>query len=356
MKMSVFISSGLFSDLFYKQPLFSRSIFLTVFIGLLAISSALAEFLEDGEAASMEGAKSFFLKKEYSLSKPYHGSWDFGGTTLITSEYVRMTSDTASQSGSVWCTTPVTMRNWEAHLHFRVHGSASNLFGDGFAFWYVDPSNRFAGPVFGNQDQFRGLGVFFDTYSNHNGPHSHDHPYISAMVSNGSHSYDHDRDGTHSQLAGCTAKFRNRDHDTLAAISYVDNVLTVSTDIDNKGMWQRCLRVTNVRLPTHFIFGASAMTGDLSDNHDLLSIKIYEVDYPKRSSDIRDLTTDYRNIEPSAEASEPEREHVDQPVPSRWNGFRIFLLILFSLIGIAAVIVGLYFYYTKQEENRKRFY
>lgn len=35
-------------------------------------------------------------------------------------------------------------------------------------------------------------------------PLQHDHPYISAMVNNGSLHYDHDRDGTHSQVSGCT--------------------------------------------------------------------------------------------------------------------------------------------------------
>ena len=30
----------------------------------------------------------------------------------------------------------------------------------------------FLGPVFGSKDKFYGLGVFFDTYDNHNGEHS----------------------------------------------------------------------------------------------------------------------------------------------------------------------------------------
>lgn len=54
----------------------------------------------------------------------------------------------------------------------------------------------------------------------------HQHPYISAMVNNGSLHYDHDRDGTHTQLAGCEAKFRNLDHDTHIAIRYERDVLT----------------------------------------------------------------------------------------------------------------------------------
>lgn len=46
------------------------------------------------------------------------------------------------------------------------------------------------------------------------------------MVNNGSLHYDHDRDGTHTQLAGCEAKFRNLEHDTHIAIRYESDVLT----------------------------------------------------------------------------------------------------------------------------------
>lgn len=105
----------------------------------------------------------------------------------------------------------------------------------------------------------------------------HQHPYISAMVNNGSLSYDHDRDGTLTQLAGCEAKFRNVAHETFLSIRYQDNVLTVSTDIDNRNEWKQCFQVSGVLLPTGYFFGASAETGDLSDNHDIQSFKFYEI-------------------------------------------------------------------------------
>ena len=85
------------------------------------------------------------------------------------------------------------------------------------------------GSVFGSKDLFSGLAIIADTYSNHNGPHNvsinltlglltshiagtlnlpivhivgnlsikflqHQHPYLTAMVNNGTVSYDHDRD------------------------------------------------------------------------------------------------------------------------------------------------------------------
>lgn len=46
------------------------------------------------------------------------------------------------------------------------------------------------------------------------------------MVNNGTLHYDHDRDGTHTQLAGCEAKFRNLPYDTHVSIKYERDVLS----------------------------------------------------------------------------------------------------------------------------------
>eukprot|EP00057_Strongylocentrotus_purpuratus_P013910 XP_011668384.1 PREDICTED: VIP36-like protein [Strongylocentrotus purpuratus] len=153
--------------------------------------------------------------------------------------------------------------HWELHLHFSVHGSGKTLFGDGFAIWYTKERMK-DGPVFGNIDYFTGLGLFFDTYSNHNGPHNHAHPYISAQINNGTQHYDHDRDGTHTELAGCHAPFRNKDHNTHVAIRYFMKRLTVMMDITGEGKWQHCIDQTNIILPTGYYFGASAATGQLA--------------------------------------------------------------------------------------------
>lgn len=97
------------------------------------------------------------------------------------------------------------------------------------------------------------------------------------MVNNGTLSYDHDMDGTHTQLAGCEAKFRNVDYDTTISIRYENDVLTVSTDIENKNVWKPCFTVEGVKLPTGYYFGASATTGDLSDNHDIHAFRFFEL-------------------------------------------------------------------------------
>lgn len=116
-------------------------------------------------------------------------------------------------------------RNWDLVVSFKVHGKGKELYGDGFAIWYTR-DRLVDGPVFGNKDYFSGLGIILDTYSNHNGPHNHQHPYISAMVNNGSLTYDHDRDGTLTQLNGCEAKFRNFEYETRIRIKYDNDVLS----------------------------------------------------------------------------------------------------------------------------------
>lgn len=98
------------------------------------------------------------------------------------------------------------------------------------------------------------------------------------MVNNGSLAYDHDMDGTHTQLDGCEARFRNVNFDTQISIRYENDVLTVSTDFENHGEWKKCFEVHGVELPTGYYFGISATTGDLSDNHDIYSFKFYDLD------------------------------------------------------------------------------
>lgn len=299
-----------------------------------------------------------YMKREHSLIRPYQGSgmtipyWDFMGSTMVTNNYIRLTADQQSKQGAIWNSVPVHVRNWELQVHFKVHGKGRDLFGDGFAIWYAKERMKI-GSVFGNQDYFQGLAVILDTYSNHNGPHNHQHPYISAMVNNGSLHYDHDRDGTHTQLAGCEAKFRNLEHDTHITIRYERDSLTVSTDFANKAAWKECFSVKDIKLPTGYYFGISATTGDLSDNHDILSIRLFELDLPDDPRDQEDRS----NILPSAAFYEAPREHVDNPKQSALSRIMFFLLMLVGALAIIACIVIAIMWYQKHQENsRKRFY
>lgn len=61
-------------------------------------------------------------------------------------------------------------------------------------------------------------------------------------------------------------------------------------------------------------------------------------------------------IVPSAMTFEAPREHVEDVKPG-WSGVKIFLVTLFSILGIIAVgVIGIIVYQNHQQNSRKRFY
>ncbi|XP_012860562.2 VIP36-like protein [Echinops telfairi] len=214
--------------------------------------------------------------------------WNLMGNAMVMTQYVRLTPDVQSKQGALWNRVPCFLRDWELQVHFKIHGQGKkNLHGDGLAIWYTKDRMQ-PGPVFGNMDKFVGLGVFVDTYPNEEKQQEAQKkryspavqrvfPYVSAMVNNGSLSYDHERDGRPTELGGCTAIVRNLHYDTFLVIRYVKRHLTIMVDIDGKHEWRDCIEVPGVRLPRGYYFGTSSITGDLSDNHDVVSLKLFEL-------------------------------------------------------------------------------
>lgn len=275
-------------------------------------------------------------------------NWEFFGSTIVTSNYIRLTPDTQSRQGGIWNTVPYETKYWQIEVTFKVHGHGSELFGDGFAIWYVkDPPK--GGPIFGNKDYFVGLGVILDTYANQNGVHPHGHPYISMMINNGTLHYDHETDGIHSELAGCDCKFRGLEHETRILVQYYNEELKIQTDIDNSGIWRDCLAVSGVHLPSHYYFGMTAATGDLSDNHDILAIKMRQLSPVIYGSgmpgDMPRATYNYAN-----------REKINE-VPSGFGSLRKLFIIVCVFVGLVSVVgFGYFIYVNRRGQARKRFY
>lgn len=51
-------------------------------------------------------------------------------------------------------------------------------------------------------------------------------------------------------------------------------VLKVDIDARNQQSWETCFIVADIHLPPGYYFGVSASTGDLADNHDIMSIRV----------------------------------------------------------------------------------
>ncbi|XP_015998442.2 VIP36-like protein isoform X2 [Rousettus aegyptiacus] len=316
--------------------------------------------LGSGQGPRQVGAGQTFeyLKREHSLSKPYQGVgtgssslWNLMGSAMVMTQYIRLTPDMQSKQGALWNRVPCFLRDWELQVHFRIHGQGKkNLHGDGLAIWYTKDRMQ-PGPVFGNMDKFVGLGVFVDTYPNEEKQQERVFPYISAMVNNGSLSYDHERDGRPTELGGCTAIVRNLHYDTFLVIRYVKRHLTIMMDIDGKHEWRDCIEVPGVRLPRGYYFGTSSITGDLSDNHDLVSLKLFELTV-ERTPEEEKLHRDV--FLPSVDNM--KLPAMTAPLPPL-SGLALFLIVFFSLVfSVFAIVIGIILYNKWQEQSRKRFY
>ncbi|XP_078421840.1 lectin, mannose-binding 2-like a isoform X1 [Cetorhinus maximus] len=311
-----------------------------------------------------------YLKREHSLMKPYQGvgasgsgtHWDLHGNTMVTSHFIRLTPDLQSKQGAIWNRVACLMRDWEVQVHFKIHGQGKkNLNGDGFAIWYTKDRMQ-PGTVFGSKDLFSGLGIFMDTYPNeekqqetkkrrYSSSNQRIFPYISAMVNNGSLSYDHSRDGRPTAIGGCTALVRNLNHDTFVVIRYLKRRLTVMINIEGKNEWKDCIDIPGVKLPLGYYFGVSSATGDLTDNHDITSVKVYQLTVERTPEEEVD---DEEVLVPSVANLSLQDDDLDyEPM----SGLTLFFIVFFSLMGLMVLaVIGIIVFQKWQEQSRKRFY
>ncbi|KAI2637428.1 concanavalin A-like lectin/glucanase domain-containing protein [Xylaria nigripes] len=262
--------------------------------------------------------------------------FDFGGDTVIrTDSYIRLSSDRPSQNGWLFSRIPLTATNWEITVDFRIHGK-NPLFGDGFAMWVTKDRGE-PGPVFGHKNEFEGLGIFIDTYKN-NRPGTV-FPYVMAMIGDGKTSYNKDNDGKDQELAGCSARgLRNSKLPTRLRLTYFqDKSLKLELMYKTEG-WQLCFETNEPpTIPSVTYLGFSAETGELSDNHDILSIDAKSL-YTTGGSSTRPATADRDSSFTGTQAESG----------GSWTWF-IFKVVLFLL-----VIGGGYAGYTAYRANQKR--
>ncbi|KAI0709625.1 legume-like lectin [Fomitopsis betulina] len=200
--------------------------------------------------------------------------WDFGADAYVnTNKHVRLTRDRPSQMGWLWSRVPLTAQNWIIEVEFKIHGESTHLYGDGLAMW-LTKTRAEPGPVFGSIDNFEGLGLFLDTYANTR--HSYSFPRIVGMLGDGHTPYDQAGDGQKGSLGGCSANLRRTNVGTKVRISYVkDKLLSVKAQYRAWDDWVECFTIRDISLPSAPYLGFSAMTGDVSDNHDIISVTTY---------------------------------------------------------------------------------
>lgn len=210
--------------------------------------------------------------------------WEYSGDALAGDEGIRITPSLRSKKGAVWSKNALMSPNWQIEVAVRVTGRG-RIGADGMAIWFTEAKGH-EGNVFGSSDQWRGLGVFLDSFDNDN---QHNNPYIMAVVNDGTMAFDHmslesfQSDGGTQQIGGCLRDFRNKPFPVRVRVEYYKQALTVMVNngLSNKPEdFELCLRAVNVVLPSSGYLGVSAATGGLADDHDVLSFLTHTLHEP----------------------------------------------------------------------------
>ena len=147
---------------------------------LLLVLSALAARVF-GNPAPAKVLEEFSFRAPFLDINPFTGqrqiaNWDLGGTAVAHRSFVRLTPESQGAKGWMTAHHPLTLNEWSAMLELRASGASPHLYGDGLAIWLVKASDHIEGPVFGREDKWHGLGLFFDTFQNVDHSHHHKHP------------------------------------------------------------------------------------------------------------------------------------------------------------------------------------
>eukprot|EP00287_Rhodomonas_sp_CCMP768_P003371 CAMPEP_0196727950 /NCGR_PEP_ID=MMETSP1091-20130531/8791_1 /TAXON_ID=302021 /ORGANISM="Rhodomonas sp., Strain CCMP768" /LENGTH=538 /DNA_ID=CAMNT_0042070637 /DNA_START=56 /DNA_END=1672 /DNA_ORIENTATION=- len=234
--------------------------------------------------------------------------WNIMGSTMVTEQFVRVTSAEAGQEGAIWSVDRVPYADWEVEIAFKCTG-ARYLGGDGFGLWFTEKSEVFGG-TFGNQEDFVGLGIIFDTYDNDG---KRDNPAISAVYSDGSVRFNHDDDGRKNIIPGATCKinYRNPRVPIMAKVKYQDGTLIVSYDMRSRGVWTECFRTSELMMPPSYFIGITAHTGQVADNHDIYKLLTTSLDAVEAPPPEQDVMATEKEHHPGESETEQKEWHKD---------------------------------------------
>lgn len=198
------------------------------------------------------------------------------------------------------------------------------------------------GPVFGMVDEFEGLGIVIDTYKN-NRP-GVVFPYVMALTGDGKTKYDKDADGKANEFAACSARgIRGATIPTKLRLTYFqDKSLKLELQYKSEGEWTLCFESDKPpAIPQVSYLGFSAETGELSDNHDIISINV---------NNLYQARTDNKGGSGPKKADKgwSGNKATSEKSGGSWTWFFMKIIFFFLLVG------GAYVGYTAWRTNNKR--
>lgn len=292
-------------------------------VGLMLANFALAQ-----QEVHDLGLHSPYLSNQMSLY-----NYDYGGSAMISKHGVGLTSDVQDQRGWIVSKPGRSLpENFEISLNFTIEGEARNMYADGMALFFLDPTEAITeGPVMGFHDQFKGTAVLIDTYRNHRPGKLF--PYIMLMQNDGTQTYDKDNDGAANELASCSARglHNSRTGPSGLKLKYHNEELTVS--VNHRGSWEKCFS-EQLPIKSGSRLALTASTGQLTEAHTILDLLVEKLD---------------RSTQPPVRSqnSGPRQRH-----QKKKRGGWLWFIFKWTFIGAAAF--GCYKAWTVYKENQRR--
>ncbi len=246
---------------------------LQLLVVLVVLGYSLGAVLESG---SFNGP---FEDVDQSGNRVINQHWRTGGTAEVMKNFIRLTPDRQSKRGSLWMKSRLSNPNIATTVKFRISGQGKNFFGDGIGIWFSETAFYNEGDLHGGQETFKGVAIIIDTFKNTENIGSHRD--VTVLINDGEKSYELMKQ----DVIGCnttpTARYHNERADfqvtdaSRALIIVEGNHLKIQMDARNTGEWQECV---DIDLPlssdwlVNSFMGVTASTGQLGDNHDILSV------------------------------------------------------------------------------------
>jgi mannose-binding lectin 2 len=211
--------------------------------------------------------------------------WETSGVSTVNNNFIRLTPDRQSKKGAIWSKKALGVDEFSATFKFRISGQGEKFFGDGLALWITHAKRHFDGSLLGTEEQFTGLGIIFDTFKNTERLAAHRDVLV--LVNNDDKTFDQ-MTADVDKIQGCNVNVRyheKRDDFSVAQSSLAKIIITdgeslkIQIDEHNTGEWFDCVTIDNLGLPVDWLVeahvGMSASTGQLADNHDIISFESY---------------------------------------------------------------------------------
>lgn len=264
--------------LFFPSPILG---FLLSFLFFLFHGTLGSEHISAEERSRLLSFEPPFEEFDFVGNKLVNSNWKNYGSTVVNKNFIRLTPDRQSKKGALWSRSSVASDKLNAVLKFRISGQGKNFFGDGLAMWIVNDSDYIEGDLHGFVEKFYGIGIIFDTFKNTE--HMSSHRDVTVLVNDGDKTFELMTE----DIMGCNTNIRyyseradfSVSDSTIAKVSVEGGKLIVDIDPKNTGDWMPCVEVHEIELKEDWLLdahvGFSGTTGQLADNHDIISFKTF---------------------------------------------------------------------------------